>query len=255
VLILVLKVPSGSGAGRVRQSLLGNFRAIRGNKPFRIFGVTVLCINLASGMVAGMYFFFLDNVLGILDKIAHIGLMAAAVSVLASYAWGPVVAKFGKHRVMALGAIVNVGVLLAMGALVPGSWAFPLMIFLFSISAVINSGSIVASYALLADIVDYDTLKTGNARFGSYYSILTFLNKFGLGVGGGASFLFASAYGFDASGGAGEDRLFGFYLAFIFLPVVLNATGAVTISFFPINRRRHAIIQRRLASRRTVPDD
>jgi len=252
VLILVLKVPSEPGAGRVRQPLLGNFRVIIGNKPFRIFGVTVLCINLASGMVAGMYFFFLDNVLGILDKIAHIGLMAAAVSVLASYAWGPVVAKFGKHRVMSLGAIVNVGVLLAMGALGPGIWAFPLMVFLFSISAVINSGSIVASYALLADIVDYDTLKTGNARFGSYYSILTFLNKFGLGVGGGASFLFASAYGFDASGGIGEDRLFGFYLAFIFLPVALNATGAVTISFFPINRRRHDIIMRRLASRRRI---
>ena len=43
----------------------------------------MLCLNLASGMVAGMYFFFLDNVLGILDKIAHIGLMAATVSIVA----------------------------------------------------------------------------------------------------------------------------------------------------------------------------
>jgi Na+/melibiose symporter-like transporter len=252
VLVLVLKVPSVSRTGRAPQPLRGNFKAITGNRPFRIFAVTVLCLNLASGMVAGMYFFFLDNVLGILDKIAHIGLMAATVSIVASFAWGPIVAKFGKHRVMALGALVNVGVLSAMGMLGPGPRAFPLMIFLFSISAIINSGSIVASYALLADIVDYDTLKTGNARFGSYYSILTFLNKFGLGVGGGASFLFASAFGFNASGSAGEDKLFGFYLAFIFLPLALNAAAAATISFFPLNRRRHAIIQRRLASRRTA---
>jgi GPH family glycoside/pentoside/hexuronide:cation symporter len=250
VLILLLKVPSVSRGNRIPQPLLGNFRTVIRNRPFRIFGISVLCANLASGMVAGMYFFFLDNVLGILDKIAHIGLMAATVSIVASFAWGPIAAKFGKHRVMALGALVNVGVLSAMGMLGPGPWAFPLMVFLFSISAIFNSGGIVASYALLADIVDYDTLKTGNTRFGSYYSILTFLNKFGLGVGGGASFLFASAFGFNASGGAGEGTLFGFYLAFILLPIVLNATAAVTISFFPINRRRHAIIQRRLASRR-----
>jgi GPH family glycoside/pentoside/hexuronide:cation symporter len=250
VLILLLKVPSVSRGNRIPQPLLGNFRTVIRNRPFQIFGISVLCANLASGMVAGMYFFFLDNVLGILDKIAHIGLMAATVSIVASFAWGPIAAKFGKHRVMALGALVNVGVLSAMGMLGPGPWAFPLMVFLFSISAIFNSGGIVASYALLADIVDYDTLKTGNTRFGSYYSILTFLNKFGLGVGGGASFLFASAFGFNASGGAGEGTLFGFYLAFILLPIVLNATAAVTISFFPINRRRHAIIQRRLASRR-----
>ncbi len=255
VLIVVLKVPSVTGTRGVPQRLLGNFRAVAGNRPFRIFGMTVLCTHLASGMVAGMYFFFLDNVLGILDKIAHIGLMAATVSIVASFAWGPIVTKFGKHRVMALGALVNVGVLSVMGVLGPGTWAFPLMIFLFSISAIINSGGIVASYALLADIVDYDTLKTGNTRFGSYYSILTFLNKFGLGVGGGASFLFASAFGFNASGGAEQGNLFGFYLAFIFLPIALNTVAAVTISFFPINRRRHAIIQRRLASRRTVPGE
>jgi Na+/melibiose symporter-like transporter len=255
VFIVVLKVPSVSRTRGDPQPLLGIFSAVAGNRPFRIFGVSVLSANLASGMVAGMYFFFLDNVLGILDKIAHIGLMAATVSIVASFAWGPIAAKFGKHRVMALGALANVGVLSAMGMLGPGPWAFPMMIFLFSISAVINSGSIVASYALLADIVDYDNLKTGNARFGSYYSILTFLNKFGLGVGGGASFLFASGFGFNASGGAGEDNLFGFYLAFIFLPIALNAVAAVSISFFPIDRRRHAIIQRRLASRRAIPGE
>jgi len=252
VLVLVLKVPSISGSSRVRQPFLENFRTIIKNRPFQIFGMGVLCINLASGMVAGMYFFFLDNVLGILDKIAHIGLMAAALSIAASIAWGPVVAKFGKHRVMALGAAVNVGVLSGMGMISPGPWAFPLMMILFSISAIINSGSVVASYALLADIVDYDTLKTGNVRFGSYYSILAFLNKFGLGVGGGASFLFASAFGFNASGSAGAGNLFGFYLAFIFLPVALNAAAAVTFSYFPINKHRHAVIQRRLASRRKV---
>jgi Na+/melibiose symporter-like transporter len=251
VLILVLKVPSQFRAHRVDRPLKGSFKLITGNKPFRIFGLTVLCTHLASGMVAGMYFFFLDNVLGILDKIAHIGLLAAAVSVLASFAWGPVVAKLGKHRVMALAALVNVGVLSVMGMLTPGPWAFPLMLLLFSLSAVFNSGSIVASYALLADIVDYDTLKTGSTRFGSYYSILTFLNKFGLGIGGGASFLFASAFGFSASERAGNDGMFGFYLAFIILPIGLNILGAIAISLFPINRRRHAIIQRRLSSRGT----
>lgn len=253
VLVLVLKVPTGSGTRRVSKPLPGNFRAIVGNKPFRLFGVAVLVTHLASGMVAGMYFFFLDNVLGILDKIAHIGLLVAAVGVLASFAWGPGVTRIGKHRVMALAALVNVGVLLAMGMLAPGPWAFPLMMILFSLSAIFNAGVIVASYSLLADIVDYDTLKTGTARFGSYYSILTFLNKFGLGVGGGVSFLFASAFGFSASASAGEGSMLGFYLAFIIVPAALNSLAAIAISLFPIDRRRHAIIQRRLASRRAVP--
>lgn len=150
---------------------------------------------------------------------------------------------------MAAGAGLNVMVLGGMFLLTPGEWAFPGMLVLFGLSALLWAGTEVASYALLADVVDYDNLKTRSNHAGNYYAVLAFVKKFGLALGGGAGLMLVSLFGYDAKGENDSLAMTGFFLAFIFIPMILNAVACVIAWLFPLDRRRHEIVQRRLAKR------
>ena len=174
--------------------------------------------------------------------------MAALISIASAVFWSPVVARVGKHKVLAAGSGINVIVLGGMFLLTPGEWAFPGLLVLFGLSALLMAGAEVASYALLADVVDYDTMKTRRNHAGNYFAVLTLVKKLGITLGGGFGFLFVSLFGFDAKGENEALAMTGFFLAFILIPQILYAMGGLFAWLFPLNKRRHAIVLRRLAS-------
>ena len=249
VIILVSTVPQGQVVQSERPKLKGAFLALLKNRPLQLYMGSYLCIFLASGLVSGLYFFYLDSYLNILEKLGHIGLVAATVSVFASAFWGPLVSRIGKQRTLALGAALNVIVLLGMGLIQPGAWAFPGMLALFSLSALLNAGSTIAGFSLLADIVDYETLRSGVNRAGNFYALQALAEKFGLAVGAGMGFVVVAAFGFEATGNNDTRAMFGFFLSFIVLPMILYALSAVLAWLVPIDKRRHAIVLRGLNRR------
>jgi len=245
----VLKVPVGNVSNTEMPKLKSATNGLIANKPLRLYAIIILASWLASGMVAGLYFFFISSYLGIPEKFGHIGLTVATIGFFSASIWGWAGAKLGKHRMLAICNLSTVITLVAMGLIRPGPGAFLAMLVVFSLSALFTAGSTVAYYALMADVVDYDTLITKNNNAGNYYALITLFQKVGLGAGAGIALVISSLFGFDANGGNQGTALLGFFIAFLGIPIVLNLLATVLAAKFPINRRRHQIIRKRLELR------
>jgi GPH family glycoside/pentoside/hexuronide:cation symporter len=242
----VRKVPEGNVSNSESPSLKTAMTGLITNKPLRLYAVIILASWLASGMVAGLYFFFISTYLAIPEKFGHIGLAVAVIGFLSASIWGWAGAKLGKHRILAFCNLSTVITLVAMGTIRPGPDAFIALLVIFSLSALFNSGSTVAYYALMADVVDYDTLMTKSNNAGNYYALITLFQKVGLGAGAGIALVISASFGFDAQGDNDGVALVGFFVAFLGIPIVLNLIATVLAAVFPINRRRHKIIRKRL---------
>lgn len=249
VIMTVLAVPAGRAVISRDVSPKKAVSRLASNKPLRVYALIVLSSWLASGMVAGLYFFYVRNYLAIPDKFGHLGLAVAGIGFLSASLWGWVGSRFGTHRMLALCNSCTVLTLLAMGFIQPGPTAFPAMLTVFSLSALFTTGATVAYYALMADIVDYDTLKTGSNNAGNYFALITLLQKIGLGAGAGLALLIVSLFGFNANGHNDAMALAGFFMTFLGIPILLNVIATLLAAFFPINRRRHNIIRKRLGTR------
>lgn len=248
VLIAVAFVPSGVPEAGERPQLRLTLAAAVHNGPFQCYAGYALFSGMATGMVGGMYFFYLDAYLGILHRIAHIGLVAAVVSIVAAGLWGPLIPRIGKHRTLALATGVNVLVLAGMGLNRPGESAFVIVLLLFSASATLTAGAVVAQYALVADISDYDRMKTGRNNAGSYYAYSAFLVKLGVALGGGLGFVLTGLFGFRPAADNNALAMAGFFLSFIVIPMVFNGLAAWLAWNFPLDQRRHAIVRKRLGT-------
>ncbi len=144
------------------------------------------CSGIASGMVGALFFFYLQDYLGIGNKFAHIQIIALVVSLLGANFWLRAMMRIGKHAVLACCCTATVLTLGAMACIRPGPWAFYVIFGVFAVSAFSSTGFDAAGWSMMADIVDYDTLKSGQRRAGNYFAAMSFVSKINLAAGGRA---------------------------------------------------------------------
>jgi Na+/melibiose symporter-like transporter len=245
----VSAVPAGTAGAPQNVDLRAALHGMRGNRPMLMLAVILLSAWLASGMVAGLYFFFVGTYLGIPEKFGHVGLAVATIGFASSSVWGWLGSVIGKHRVLAICNLSTVLTLVAMAFLRPGPRTFHALLLIFSLSSFFSAGSTVAYYALMGDVVDYDELKTGTSKAGSYFALITLFQKIGLGAGAGFALFITSLGGFNPNASNAGLAMAGFFIAFLGIPIVLNVLATVLAAIFPITEHRHTIIRRRLELR------
>jgi Na+/melibiose symporter-like transporter len=247
----LLLVPGGKAATTASEpaSLMEMGRALATNAPLRFLAAAYGLSMLASGMTGAMYFFYIDAYLHILNKIAYVGVTVGLLSLASTPLWTPVIARIGKHRAAAVTLFSTAATLLAMALIRPGPSAFPALLGVFGVSAVLATGSQITLMTLMADVVDYDQWKTGANKAGAFFAVAALFTKVGYAVGGGAAFVIAGLFGFQPRGANNALGLAGFFLAFIGVPLALNLTAAVAALNFPITRRVQRALRRRLDRR------
>ncbi|MEQ9463002.1 MAG: MFS transporter, partial [Haliea sp.] len=124
--------------------------------------------------------------------------------------------------------------------------AFLPVMLLVIVTAFINSASYIAPMALLGDISDYGTLKSGSNNTGNYFSIQALLQKGTMGVGAGIAFPLLALFGYELGVDNQGVALWGLHTTYIIIPAVTSVAAAAILWNFPIDARRHAIIRRRL---------
>jgi len=242
-----------SDGGRVIEagpSILSVMRDVRRNRPFWSFIASNACSGMASGMVAALFFFYLQNYLGIGDKFAHIQIVALVLGILGAGFWLRAMLRIGKHRVLAICCLSTLLTLVGMALVRPGPNAFAIIFILFAISAFTSAGNESTRWSMMADVVDYGTLRTGEQRAGNYYAAMSFIAKVSLAAGGGLALVIAGAFGFSAEHANTPAAMHGFFLAFIATPILLNGIASLYAYRFPLDSRRQSIVRRRLDRRR-----
>ncbi len=124
----------------------------------------------------------------------------------------------------------------------------------------INTAFIGAGYAGLwlmlpsmqVDVVDYDELKTGQRREGSFASIFSWILKLSFCVGFLISGPLLELTGFDAAlgGDQGEAVYRNMRLGYIMIPVCSLLLALLLLKFFPIDREKASGIRHELEARR-----
>jgi Na+/melibiose symporter-like transporter len=222
-------------------------RTLWANRPLRLFVAMQGLTQISSGMVSGLYYFYISAYLQLSEDYSLVMLAVYALSVLGGLGWMGLGRIIDKHRVNALCSLLVAATNLAMFLIAPGPNAFALLIGVFSIAALGTSGATAAQTALLADVADYGHLRSGHDYPGNYFAVFSFINKSCLAVGSGLALMVAGWFGFQPSGINNHLAIMGFFLAIIWIPLALNLLSAAIAWFFPLDRRRQGMIAKGLA--------
>jgi Na+/melibiose symporter-like transporter len=206
--------------------------------------------DLAMGINGAMAFIFFDTYLGIGASFSLIFVTALAVSTVSIKVWDVVVRRTSKRALLI--ACLAIGVLHGMVVMwmVPGPYALPLYIAFLTVYYILSVGRDVAMYAMIGDIVDYDTLKSGCNRAGQFTSAWMVLRKLAYALGPVIGLFIAGIAGYEP-GAAHNDAtaVFGLKASNGYVPALLLAAAALLAMRFPLTERRHRAIRRRLERR------
>jgi len=107
------------------------------------------------------------------------------------------------------------------------------------------SGQILAP-SVQSDVIDYDELRTGERKEGTYFAVQTFVGKVGFGVGPLLVGVLFQLTGFDPQGEMGRQAIFGMRILIGVQPAVGALLGAFILLFFTLDEAEHARIRRAL---------
>jgi Na+/melibiose symporter-like transporter len=104
--------------------------------------------------------------------------------------------------------------------------------------------------SMKADVIDLDTLRTGENRAALFFSAWSFAQKTTASVGSSIAMFGLAAWGFDALPGAtnGDDELFGLRFLFSTFPSLFFLAGAAVVWNYPITEDKHAEIRAEIES-------
>jgi Na+/melibiose symporter-like transporter len=245
--LTVSVVPVGLFQSHERSTLKGLTQSILSNRPLIWFLAAFIVGGVGQGIVLACFFFYIDIYLGLGDKFS-LSLLAVYLTGIASMPlWFKLMEKIGKHRVWAVGwggaALLGLSMLFVPRGM-DGLYVLLIVVGLYGACSSVES---FAPYALLGDVIDYDKLRTGVNRSGNYNALAVFGSKVNLAIGGAIGYFLLEFFGYNVSGGANSRQTeLGFLFTFIGLPFLLYSLSFFMIWRFPLNRRKHDTVRRRL---------
>lgn len=238
---------------RAMESPIAVLRDVWANRPYRMFIGIFLIAGMGFGMYGGLYFLYVQTYLGIGDAISVIMILMLSMGFIALPLWMRIIQRIGKRRAWALGLCLVSICSVAMALIVPGPNAKMQFITILVIMGLCSGYNSIVPFAMQADIVDYDTLKSGRDRAGSYYALLMLILKVNFALGAGLGFVILGAIGYDANAATHSDAaIIALKLCTFVVPALFMALAALWVLRFPLTERHNAIIKRRLESRQRV---
>lgn len=219
--------------------------AVKMNPPLQYFLMTQVLFGLATGAVSSLFVIYASRYLGLAEKIPHIAMPMTLAMALGMPLWLGVMKRVDKHRAWAAAAVGMMGTLVAALAVPPGALG-PMVAVMTAFGFFLGLSSI-ALPSLLADIVDYDLWRNRKDRAAIFFAFQALVTKLNQGVGGAIALAIPAFFGFTATGELGDRAALGLKLAFVAWPFALLVPMLVLAWRYPLDRRAHGILARRIA--------
>ncbi len=227
------------------------FQVILKNSPMRRLLLTNLLLGIATGSIGGMFLFFVEDVL-VLDRWASFALLPWFISGLLFLPVCMALSKkIGKHKTLCVALIYYIAVSTAFlfvpsGDLVLASVALMLL----------GANQAVGTYipaAIMADVTDYDAVKSGRRRTGLYMSLLQTSSKIAAALSVGLSYPILSLIGFDASPDANNsiEVLDGLRWLLFLLPGALYLIVIAVMWNFPLTEAAQVVLRQELIDQKS----
>jgi len=195
-----------------------------------------LLLGIGNGITAALFFILAADVLQIASWSSIVLLLYFISGIFFVPLFILLSNKMGKHITLSFCAAINVVSInviwfIPTGAVIATGLALILL--------GINMGA--PSFLLrsmMADVVDEDTVNTGNQRTGLFYALLSMTEKVGGALAIGLSYTALDMMGFVPGSENSEAVILTFEMLFIVPPMVLNFIIALVIFRFPIDKIR-----------------
>ena len=231
-----------------RVSLLRSFNQMWKNKLFLRLLAIELLIAGGENFRNTLSLFFLQDYIGA-EKVGKLYILYFAVGLAAIPVWDWIARKWGKHQSLAC-AMVFVGTVsvsvffLDHGQIMAFYVLFALKGFCFGAFAYLPR-------AMLADVIDLDTIRSGTARPASYFAILGFMTKCAASIGG-LSLPILAYIGYSTKAGVinGPDELMWLGILYAIVPAVVYTVAFYLCVTWPLTQTVHARVQRLVERKR-----
>jgi Na+/melibiose symporter-like transporter len=245
VTLTVVNVPEAEyepSAERVTVS--EGLQLMMSNGPFKRLILAFMIGSIGLNITTPLYIFFIADVLQAEDKAIYMLSVFYIMNILAVPFWVWLAKIVGKHRAYLASFFV-----LALAHpfyLLLGQGDFWWMLPMTMMTGFAAGGfSQTLPNSMKADVIDLDTLQTGENRAAQFFSAWSFAQKATASLGGVIALFGLSLVGFEAGEGSanGADELFGLRFLFSTFPSVFFLTGAAIVWNYPITEERHAEIR------------
>lgn len=236
----------------------GAIRDVFSCKPFLMLIAIVSLSIMGFGLVGGFnmfvatYYVFDGDKQAVAGLWGYVGMSWGIGAVIFSCFVEKVIKKLGEKPT----------VYLSLGMVIAGSisswWAYnqhiPILAALTTlISAPGIIGIMTVGFVWLADICDYDELKSGKRREGSFSAVNSFVNKSLGAVAGGCAGLLAVAVGVNTElPQQSPETILKLRLMLAAVPASLAFIGFYFVRVYPLTKEKMTEVRRQLAERREV---
>jgi Na+/melibiose symporter-like transporter len=246
--LVVLRVPEPPP--RAREGQVGFLESLslmyRNRLYLRVLSIEFL-VGGGEAFRNALSLYFMQDYIGA-PRAGTLYLVYFSFGLAAIPVWNWLARRFGKHRSLSAAIILVGAVSIAIFTLDYGQvWAFYV---LFAIKGFCFGSFAYLPRAMLADVIDLDTLKSGDARTGGYYSIYGFMTKVAQSIGG-TSLIALSFIGYNTAIGAtnGPTELLWLGTLYAIVPTVLFCLALYLCWTWPLTSVKHAQLQRLLEIR------
>lgn len=245
--ITLFATPEAQVAVRSVVPIKTGLKLMWGNGPFKQLVATFMIGSIGLSMTTPLYLFFIADVLKAEDQAIFMLAFFYITSLAAVPFWVWLAGRIGKHKAyiasfMVIGCAHPFYMLLGEGDL---WWMLPI-----TIATGFAAGGFAQALpnSMKADVIDLDTLQSGESRAATYFSAWSFAQKATASIGSSMAIFGLAIFGFEASPTASNspEELWGLRFLFSTFPSLFFFTGAAIIWNYPITPERHAEIRREL---------
>jgi glycoside/pentoside/hexuronide:cation symporter, GPH family len=201
----------------------------------------LLVIDVFSAMPFSIFsavnFFYVKYVLQAPRMQSLILLAGLTASFLSTPVWLAVARRFEKHKVIAFAAVLSAAltsvlIVFGRGDVIPYAIAS-------SVLGFAAGAPLFLLQSIVADVVDSDTLATGEERTGTFYALTQLTMKFAPALGVMAAFPFLQWVGFDFTGKHNTPQSIAWlkYVYVLFPPIPLLITAWLAYTF-PLGKKQ-----------------
>ena len=259
VMILVLiPVTVGLTVSRVRESddylparvpLLAGLRIMARNGPFLRLVGAFFVNQLGSAISTALFVFFIRGVMRdeenfLLFLLVYYGAQLAAIPL-----WMRISKAIDKHRIWCVSLFAFAGFQCFYLLLGPGDfyWMLPVAVCTGFCGATFR----VLPDSMKADVIDVDTLESGEDRAAWFFAVWSFAIKVAASLGPGIALGILAATSFDPTPGAANSaaNMLGLKLLYVFGPATGFVLSALIVWRYPLTRAAHEAVRSQLARR------
>jgi len=216
------------------------------NGPMRRVLIIALLVIFGESFRNAVSLFFIRDIVGVPTiGAAYFFYFIAGLGAIPFWLW--LGRKIGKHFAF-MGTLILVALVSAANLFLSYGDYLPFFL-LFIIKGFCFGGLQFLPVAMLADVVDVDTARSGGRRAGTYFAILGLTEKIAVAFGTGFSLILVGKLGFDASGGIAASTEMGVLalrLVYCCGPIFFYSLAMIFIWGYPLTPKRHERLRLRI---------